>query len=93
MKEKQRKPETSTEKNLKFANFLKFFQLTEVSNDMIRINNRTLTHVTQPYFKDIVTCSQNWMGIILLSTGYAKRNKEDQTMQMSILWMSVRQND
>lgn len=88
MKEKQRKPVKSTEKNLKFANLPKFFQLTKVSN-YIRINNRTLTHVTQPYFKD----SQNWMGIILLSTGYAKRNKEDQPSQMSILWMSVGQND
>lgn len=56
---------------------------------MISINNRTLTHVTQPYFQD----SQNWMGIILLSTGFAKRNKEDQPSQMSILWMSVGQND
>lgn len=93
MKENQRKPEKSTEKNLKFANFIKFFQLTKVSDYMIRINNRTLTHATQPYFNDIVPSSQNWMGIILLSTGYAKRNKEEQTRQISILWMSVGQND
>lgn len=60
---------------------------------MIRIHNRNLTPVAQPYFKDIVSSSQNWMGIILLSTGYAKINKEEQNSQMSILYMSVGQKD
>lgn len=43
----------STEKNLKFVNLLKFFQLTKFSNYMIMTNNRSLTHVNQPYFKNI----------------------------------------